>query len=301
MLTRFAPAPTGQLHLGHVANALYVWGLAAQLGADVLLRVEDHDRQRSRPDFERGILDDLDWLGFVANRFPTMDFRQGRCESRQSDREAIYAAAAAELGSRGLVYGCTCSRRDQAVASPEAPQRYPGTCRTRGIGPEPNVTWRLNLSTRPADPGSADVERFDDLLSGPQVQDPVGEAGDVAIRDRHGNWTYQFAVVVDDWRQGVDIVVRGRDLLHATGLQMRLGRVLGRPAAARFAHHPLVMKTPDQKLSKSDGDTGIAALRAAGLSPADVIGRAAHAVGLTGSPSALRAADVGRLFTRVRF
>jgi len=301
MLTRFAPAPTGQLHLGHVANAIYVWGLAARLDAEVLLRIEDHDRQRSRPDFERGILDDLDWLGFVANRFPTSDFRQGPCESRQSDREAIYVAAAAALAARGLVYGCTCSRRDQAAANPEAPQHYPGTCRTRGIGPEPHVTWRLNLSTVPVDSGSADVESFDDLLSGPQNQSPVREAGDVAIRDRHGNWTYSFAVVVDDWRQGVDVVIRGRDLLHATGLQMRLGRLLGRPAAARFAHHSLIMKTPAQKLSKSDGDTGIAALRASGLSPADVIGRAAHAVGLTDWPAAIRAADAGQLFTRARF
>lgn len=298
VLTRFAPAPTGVLHLGHVANALYVWGLAARLGAAVLLRIEDHDRQRSRPEYERAILDDLDWLGFRPDRPTTDAFRSGPCASRQSDRHTAHADAARALAARGLIYGCTCSRRDRAAAGPETPQRYPGTCRTRGLTPGPGVTWRLNLGLAA---GVDAPESFDDVLCGRRTQHPVRDAGDVAIRDRHGNWTYPFAVVVDDWQQGVDLVVRGLDLLHATGLQILLGRLLGRPVPARFAHHPLVMRTPAQKLSKSDGDTGVAALRAAGLDAAAVIGRAAHAVGLTDRDTPVEAAAVGRLFTRVRF
>src|SRR5690606_450856 len=100
--TRFAPAPTGYLHLGHLVNAIFVWGLAARLGADVLLRIEDHDRQRSRPDFEQQLLDELDWLGFAPDRFPTSAFRAGVCASRQSDRHQVYADAAARLAADGL-------------------------------------------------------------------------------------------------------------------------------------------------------------------------------------------------------
>ena len=107
-------------------------------------------------------------------------------------------------------------------------------------------------------------ERFDDGCSGPQVQDPSEQCGDLLIRDRLGNWTYQFAVTVDDWRQDIDVVVRGLDLLESTGRQIRLARMLGREQPPAFAHHPLIMKSPDQKLSKSDSDTGVRDLRARG-------------------------------------
>lgn len=270
-LTRFAPAPTGYLHLGHVVNALYVWEWGRRQGADVLLRIEDHDRQRARPEYERAILDDLDWLGFVPDRYPTSTFRQGPCESRQSDRESIHGRFAAGLIARGLVYGCTCTRQDLArVRSDDTPVPgalvYPGTCRDRGLAPVDGVAWRVRIDDT--------IERFDDGLCGPCEQHPAREHGDVVIRDRRGNWTYQFAVTVDDHEQGIDLVIRGRDLLTSTGLQIALGRLIGRTTPARFAHHALVMKSPDQKLSKSDGDTGVREMRAAGWSPDAVIARA---------------------------
>ena len=266
-LTRFAPAPTGYLHLGHALNAKLVWQYARAVGGRVLLRIEDHDRERCRPEYEAAILDDLDWLGFAADVFPTSAFRHGQCESRQSDRLAIYAAAAADLASRGLIYGCTCTRQEIAAAASsrrgEEP-RYQGTCRDRGIAPEHGVTWRLRLDT-----GS---ESFEDLIRGPQRQEPLAQCGDVAIRDRLGNWTYQFVVSVDDFVQDIDLVVRGRDLLASTGRQIQIARLLGRETPAIFAHHDLIMKSPTRKLSKSDGDTGIRDLRAAGKTRAEVLG-----------------------------
>src|SRR4029079_17891401 len=118
MISRFAPAPTGLLHIGHVVNALYVWGITKSRGGRVLLRIEDHDRQRSRPEYERAILDDLDWLGFVADEYPTDAFRAGRFEGRQSDRTHLYEAALEKLRAKGLVYACECSRRDIALGAP---------------------------------------------------------------------------------------------------------------------------------------------------------------------------------------
>jgi glutamyl-tRNA synthetase/glutamyl-Q tRNA(Asp) synthetase len=118
------------------------------------------------------------------------------------------------------------------------------------------------------------VEEFEDARIGLQRQDPEQQCGDVLLRDRNGNWTYQFAVTVDDWRQGVDTVIRGIDLLPSTGRQIRLARLLGRERPPTFFHHPLIMKTADQKVSKSDGDTGVRDLRSKGWSPGDVIGAA---------------------------
>jgi glutamyl/glutaminyl-tRNA synthetase len=117
------------------------------------------------------------------------------------------------------------------------------------------------------DPG---VERFVDAELGPQEQDPSRQCGDVLIRDRRGNWTYQFAASVDDYAQGIDAVIRGVDLLASTGRQMRIARLLGRTVPPIFQHHPLIMKSPAQKLSKSDGATGIRDLRAQGWTPGEV-------------------------------
>lgn len=292
-LTRFAPAPTGHLHLGHVVNAIYVWGLAHAGGGRVLLRIEDHDRQRARAAFERSLLDDLDWLGFQPDVYPTDAYRAGACEARQSEREAIYRAAVQPLIDQGLVYGCTCSRRDiedlHRVGVPASGELcYPGTCRDRGIPLADDVGWRLQI-----DPG---VEDFVDLLCGAQSQDPSRQCGDLLLRDRLGNWTYQLAVVVDDLAQEVNLVVRGMDLLASTGRQIRLARMLGRAQPPQFAHHALVMKSAEQKLSKSDGDTGISALRDAGWTARRVIGHAAFIAGLIPDERPLDANAVASLF-----
>lgn len=255
--TRFAPAPTGYLHLGHVVNAIHVW----ESGSEVVLRIEDHDRQRSRPEYERAIREDLAWLGFV----PDID------AGRQSDRANDYEAALDRLRAAGLVYACECTRADLAASAPEAGDfnaaetRYPGTCAQKRL-PEAGNGLRVRLAPS--------VERFVDRLHGPQVQHPSEQCGDILVRDRLGNWTYQFCAVVDDINHGITLVIRGDDLLPSTGRQIQLARMLGRGVPPAFMHHRLVMKTAAQKLSKSDGGTGIRNLRATGVTPAAVIHRA---------------------------
>lgn len=251
MVTRFAPAPTGYLHLGHVANAQLVWGEARARGGRVLLRIEDHDRQRCKPEYEVALLEDLAWLGFEPDE-PFV---------RQSERHHIYLDVAQQLAQQGLIYGCTCTRTQLQGSRGPGVQgsrevRYSGACRDARHGLTAGVGWRVRLAE--------DEIRFDDRWCGPQVQVPSQQCGDLLIRDRLGNWTYQFVATVDDHLQGITDVIRGMDLLESTGRQILLGQMIGRPAPAVFAHHALIMKSATQKLSKSDGDTGVRDLRAAG-------------------------------------
>jgi glutamyl-tRNA synthetase/glutamyl-Q tRNA(Asp) synthetase len=244
-------------------NAVQVWDFARRHDGQVVLRFEDHDRQRSRPVFEHAIRDDLEWLGFEPDEEVP----------RQSERDAVYRQVLAPMAAAGLAYGCACSRQairaDLSDAAHTEP-RYPGTCRDRGLGLRSDLGWRVRM-----DPG---IEPFVDGLCGPQQQEPAAQSGDVLVRDRLGNWTYQWAVVVDDFLQDITHVIRGLDLLSSTGRQIRLARLAGRRVPAAFRHHPLVMTSPSRKLSKSDGASGIRALRAAGWSAADVIERARTAV-----------------------
>lgn len=284
MITRFAPAPTGYLHLGHVANALFVWGVAEARGAKVLLRIEDHDRQRCRPEFEAALLEDLAWLGFA----PDPAFGP---PLRQSDHPERYETAVEELRRRGHhVYACDCSRKALALVAGDAPDRetpYSGRCRERGLEPGPGLGLRVVLA--------GGEERFDDLALGPQAQAPAAQCGDLLLRDRLGNWTYQFSVVVDDLLQGVDLVVRGVDLLESTGRQIALARMLGRTIPPAFLHHPLIRRPGGEKLSKASRDTAIRELRAAGASPEALFGRVLFNLGASVPESIGRGAAASRL------
>lgn len=242
-----------------MVNAIHVWEAARAAGGRVLLRMEDHDRARCRPEYETAIREDLAWLGFAPDEEVP----------RQSERGDRYAAVLSDLERRGLAYACVCSRRDIAAVSGDLfneESRYPGTCRSRRVAADATPARRVRM-----EPG---IERFDDVALGPQAQDPDAQCGDVLVRDRNGNWTYQFAVTVDDWDQGVNLVVRGEDLLASTGRQLRLARLIGRGDSPRFHHHSLIRKPGGAKLSKSDGDTGVRELRKSGRTPADVLARA---------------------------
>ena len=281
-VTRFAPSPTGYLHLGHVSNAVWTWGVARAAGGTVLLRIEDHDRGRCRPQYERAIREELEWLGLFPDR-----------ESRQSDDAEVYRETLDRLGRTATVYGCQCSRADIARRSEWEPAdgkevRYPGTCRDLGIPPREGAGIRVMLG--------AETVGFDDLRLGPQQQTPSRQCGDLLLRDPTGNWTYQFCVAVDDARQGITLVIRGEDLLASTGRQILLGRMLGREHPAGFLHHPLIMNAEGAKLSKRDRATGIRDLRAAGRTPASVLGEAAWRSGLLREPRPLEVSELAGLF-----
>ena len=277
-LTRFAPAPTGYLHLGHVANAIWVWGLAARMAGQVLLRIEDHDRTRCRPEYDAALLEDLAWLGFRGDLGPV----------RQSETDEPYLAALQRLRADGLIYGCDCTRSTfarwlKANGRVWSGPGCPGGCRERDATAD---TLRVAIG--------GGIEAWEDRLVGPRAG-AVADGGDPIVRDRDGWWTYAFSVVVDDLRQGVDLVVRGLDLLDSTPDQIRLGRLLGRETPPTFAHHPLILRPDGSKLSKAGRATGVREWRVAGETPADVIGEAAAAVGLIDAPRAIVATEAGSL------
>jgi glutamyl-tRNA synthetase/glutamyl-Q tRNA(Asp) synthetase len=249
-----------------------VWGIARERGGRVILRIEDHDATRCREEYVDAILEDLDWLGFVPDSVAP----------RQSSRERSerYEAALEQLRAAGLVYACDCSRRDIAMDVPDRfgeEMRYPGRCRSRGLAFDSVAARRVRM-----DEGS---EAFIDEQLGEQTQSPADQCGDFLVRDRAGNWTYQFAVVVDDLDQGVNLVIRGEDLLSSTGRQIRLARLLGRATPPQFHHHALVKNPDGSKLSKSAGDTSIRELRQMGRTADEVLVLAAT-LGPRGSNSA---------------
>lgn len=293
-VTRFAPSPTGYLHLGHLVNAIYTWGIACTVGGEVILRLEDHDRGRCRPEYETAILDDLEWLGFVPDRGPIHEFRDGPSPFRQSDCDARYEAAISELAARGLIYSCGCSRAEiiQRTGVPLAELRYDGHCRERGLQPAAGAALRLRLP--------ADEIVVEDRRLGTLRQCPARQCGDLLLRDRHGCWSYQFAVTVDDLVHGVNLVIRGEDLIDSTGRQVMVAKLLGRETPPVFLHHPLIAAPDGAKLSKRDFAKGLRDYRAEGRSAASVLGEAAWRVGLLPEGAVLEVEEIPALFEHVR-
>ncbi|WP_045390721.1 tRNA glutamyl-Q(34) synthetase GluQRS [Falsirhodobacter sp. alg1] len=254
-VTRFAPSPTGPLHLGHAFSALTAWDRAAKAGGTALLRIEDLDQSRARPEWEAQIYDDLAWLGLSWPE-PVM---------RQSDRLPAYDAALEKLAAMGLTYPCKCSRADIRAAL-SAPQEgamgpdgiiYPGTCRGR--------PW--------ADAGPQDTTRLDIAkavaIAGSELAIATDEIGDVILARRGMGAAYHLAVVVDDAAQRVTEAVRGADLAAATPIHHLLGRLLGLPPVTYF-HHRLIRDDHGKRLAKRDDARAIATYRAEGATPADI-------------------------------
>jgi glutamyl/glutaminyl-tRNA synthetase len=225
--------------------------------------MEDHDRQRCTPAFERSILDDLSWLGFTTTHPSLASLATSPSPFRQSDTPDRYQAAFDALRERGLLYGCHCTRADLGPAGPDGERHYPGTCRGQPIDQPGRTVVRVML---PDDPTTTT-----DLRLGVLHQHPARDHGDPVIRDAAGQWTYQFAVVVDDMHHGVNLIVRGEDLVSSCGRQWLLARLLGREQPPITVHHPLLHAPDGRKLSKRDRDRTIGAMRAEGRTPEEVV------------------------------
>ena len=214
------------------------------------------------------ILEDLDWLGFEPENAVTPDYRQ-------SDSDAVYREALGRLRRGHNVYRCVCTRKDLAAHCPQAKR---ANASTRGAAARRTI--RAAPLTACGWNGAAGEESFEDGFLGPRKQEPARQCGDLLLRDRHGQWTYQFAVAVDDMRHGVNLIVRGEDLLDSTGRQIRLARLLGRAAPARFYHHPLVTDAAGRQ-ARQEAALARVGGTARGRHPAgESLGEAARMVGL---------------------
>jgi glutamyl-tRNA synthetase len=289
---RFAPSPTGDLHLGSAATALVAWCTARATGGRLVLRVEDIDRPRVVAGAEARQLDDLRWLGLDWDEGP--DVGGPYAPYRQSERSARYEDALARLAARDLLYYCDCSRAEIAAvasaphAGDEGP-RYPGTCRAQGMRQRP---WKRPPAIRLRVP--ARTVGVDDALQGRITQDVAGEVGDFVLKRGDGIYAYQLACVVDDLAMGITEVVRGADLLGSAPRQVLLADLLGGPAPA-FAHVPLVVSADGTRLAKRADGVTLRERRAAGASPAGITALLARLLAL---PAAETPAALARTFDR---
>lgn len=287
MSGRFAPSPTGELHLGNLRTAAVAWLSARAAGAGFLMRVEDLDRGRSRAEHEAQQLADLaaiglDWDGAIV---------------RQSERFELYHAAIERLRAEGLVYECFCTRRqirDEIEAAPSAPHlppdAYPGTCRDldRARAAELRAAGRVPALRLRADGRWID---FSDELVGPSG----GGVDDFVLRRNDGTPAYNVAVVVDDGEQGVTEVVRGADLLESTPRQILLQQLLGYPTPS-YLHVPLVLNEAGQRLAKRDGAVTLSTLHEIGVATADVVAWIARSLDLAGRDERPRLQDLVERF-----
>jgi glutamyl-tRNA synthetase len=278
---RFAPSPTGRMHLGNVFGALLSWLSVKSRGGQWLLRIEDIDPDRSHREYAEQMMDDLLWLGLQWDGEPLW----------QSQRSHIYEHYFRQLEAQGLVYPCYCTRND--ILATQAPHEsdgrvvYKGTC--RHLPPQPGRPAAMRLMVPDSDVS------FTDGHYGLQTVNLGRQVGDFIIRRKDGAWAYQLAVVVDDALTGVTEVVRGRDLLLSSPQQMYVAQTLGF-AIPRFVHFPLLCNKSGQRLSKRDRSLDMGALRQR-YSAGQLIGLLAHLAGLLPAPQAVSPADLLPLFS----
>ena len=295
---RFAPSPTGRMHLGNIYTALLSWLSVRRRGGSWILRIEDLDPQRSKYEYARQIEDDLDWLG--------LDWDEGGLDDRgpagpysQSRRYDIYEAALAKLLDTGYCYPCRCRRAD--ILATQAPHQsdgriiYGGTCR-----PDVLPTLWSGFADRSAGAAvrlyvQSDIIAFDDLVYGHQEVALDSHCGDFILRRADGAWAYQLAVVVDDATMGVTEVMRGNDLLLSSAQQIYLYRLLGYEPP-RFAHLPLIVNDAGVRLSKRDSSLSMAELRRRYTAP-ELIGLIAKMAGLTPDAAPITPRDLIPFFT----
>jgi glutamyl-tRNA synthetase len=350
--TRLAPSPTGSLHLGHARTFLITWWLARGAGAEVILRLEDLDTRRAKPESVRQTYEDLRWLGMdwdagpsdAGGRQPEISNLKSQISNLKSDerglldhdgeyvqsrRRAIYDAALDRLWQSRAIYPCSCSRAEiaasvaQSVAAPQEGDiqiRYPGTCRptpaptAAGIShdssPGPEITrtrqdaaerlhrefgkpvcWRFHVPE--------EVVSFDDAVHGPQHWAVHADSGDFPVTRFDGTAAYQLAVVVDDAAMGIDVVIRGDDLLSSTPRQLLIYRALGLPEP-RFLHVPLVVGPDGKRLAKRHGESRIAQFREQGVTAQHIVGWVAWRSGQIDRPREMDARELVGKFDLAR-
>ncbi len=283
--TRFAPSPTGFLHRGHVLSALFVYAAAEKLEYRIRLRIEDHDQGRARPAYIDAIREDLEWLGFAWD-----------AESIQSQNASRYERFFELLESRDLVYACDCSRKFILETNPTGPNGeaiYRGHCRDRKLPFSKGSAARFRTPSEPVE--------WHDLLLGKFRENPSEQCGDFALRDRLGQWTYQFAVVADDIEEDIGLVVRGKDLLESTARQIVLAKALGRTSPPLFLHQPLLLSPSGKKLSKREHAASIRGERDAGISPESLLGAVCHEAGLQRTSKSLSIREAIQIAKRFLF
>ncbi|MEM0896150.1 MAG: tRNA glutamyl-Q(34) synthetase GluQRS [Verrucomicrobiota bacterium] len=273
IVTRFAPSPTGRLHLGHAYSALFSEKTARDSGGKLLLRIEDIDFTRCKSEFEAGLLEDLEWLGIEWNGDIV----------RQSERGGLYEEALQKLDDLGLTYPCFCTRKEilaeieRAGGAPHGPegQIYPGTCRSltaaereARINRGDPFSLRLDVAKAKEMAGALDWE---DAAKGTQIANPA-LFGDFVIARKDIGTSYHLAVTVDDALQGVTLVTRGRDLLEATHLHRLLQALLDLPVP-RWHHHELIEDESGKRLAKRDESQTLASLRAEGVTAREILER----------------------------
>jgi glutamyl-tRNA synthetase/glutamyl-Q tRNA(Asp) synthetase len=275
---RFAPSPTGYLHEGHLLSALYVWAAARKWHLDVHLRIEDHDRSRARKEYIQSIYEDLAWFGFRWDS-----------QSIQSGREGIYGKALETLEARHLVYPCFCSRKQLEEENPKSETGeivYRGKCLAR----RKTIDDRRKMEAEAGLPHNLRVMipdkviEWHDLRLGDFRENPKEQCGDFPIRDRDGQWTYQFAVCVDDIDEQITHVVRGEDLRSSTARQIALMDLLGRPNPPVYLHHALIVDGSGKKLSKREMAHSLRQDKNAGATAEELLGRVCFKARLQASP-----------------
>ncbi len=296
---RYAPSPTGDLHMGNLRTALLAWLFARCADGQFVLRIEDLDRPRVHPGATERMLYDLRWLGLDWDEGP--DIGGPYAPYTQSERQEIYASYLQRLADKGLIYPCYCSRAEIARAA-SAPQgdegpRYPGTCR--------NLTQAQRRQyeadkRRPSLRFRVDDERivsFTDLLAGPLEQQVHQTIGDFIVCRSDGLFAYQFAVVVDDALMRINQVVRGADLLQSTPRQVLLYEALEYQVPT-FAHVPLLLDEHGKRFSKRIQSAGLEPLRAARATPAQVVGLLAADCGLVEKGEQLTASELAQQYNQ---
>lgn len=298
---RYAPSPTGDLHLGNLRTALLAWLFARCADGQFVLRVEDLDLPRVRQGATRRMLDDLRWLGIDWDEGP--DVGGPYAPYTQSERQSIYAACLQRLQDADLIYPCYCSRAEiaRAASAPHEDEgpRYPGTC--RNLSDDQRRQHEAN-GRRPSLRFRVDDERivtFHDLLAGQQQQHVQNVIGDFIVRRADGIFAYQFAVVVDDALMRINHIVRGADLLASTARQILLYGALDFPIPT-FTHVPLILDSEGKRLSKRVQSAGLEPLRASGITPSRVVGRLAASCGLVEEGMEVSAIELAQQYSRKR-